>query len=57
MPDQGEVLVPGSFGLAGESAYARPGEADKLEQDRLPNKGFAGAVFAIEAKRGEVAHV
>jgi hypothetical protein len=56
MPDQGEVLVPGSFGLAGESAYARPGEADKLEQDRL-HKGFAGAVFAIKAKRGEVAHV
>jgi hypothetical protein len=46
------VLVPGSFGLAGESAYARRGEADKLEQDRLPNRGSAGAVFAIKAKRG-----
>jgi hypothetical protein len=33
------------------------GEADKLEQDRLPNKGFAGAVFAIKAKGVEGAHV
>jgi hypothetical protein len=36
--------------------YTHRGTAE-LEQDRLPNKGFAGAVFAIKAKRGEGAHV
>jgi muconolactone delta-isomerase len=39
------------------TAYAWRGEADKLEQSRLANRGFAGAVFAIKARRGEGAHV